>query len=319
MTRRSILIILIIMAPRGVCAHLPCVGGEFSSRASSECSSDEPVEWEARRRYRQLVRHQRQPGGGGGGHYRQLVDQKGFGYYRHPPELDSGVYRQLKEKHRLVDCSNEHILLPTDTYPENDDILEEEEEEKEQSLEIAERFLVDSSNLYAKVRPKNRRTKLQLLEISDSPRHFQTSSSNDQPVSQKQEWASKMTKTQPQNIPLRKNMPTTLTSMPEPDSLPPPAITAIDLRVAQLRKEMSASTSPKENKQPDKDVPKKGGQGKEPLPRLPPVCGRSPPCHCPEDRELAAKLRLRIIKKISTLRRKHLRLRVTLSFSISPV
>ena len=47
-----------------------------------------------------------------------------------------------------------------------------------------------------------------------------------------------------------------------------------------------------------------------PLPRLPPVCGRSPPCHCPEDRELAARLRSNIVRRIGTLRKKHLRLRV---------
>ena len=43
---------------------------------------------------------------------------------------------------------------------------------------------------------------------------------------------------------------------------------------------------------------------------LPPVCGKSPPCDCPEDRLYASKLRRRILTKISTLRRKHLRLRV---------
>ena len=43
---------------------------------------------------------------------------------------------------------------------------------------------------------------------------------------------------------------------------------------------------------------------------LPPVCGKSPPCDCPEDRLYASKLRQRILTKISTLRRKHLRLRV---------
>ena len=43
---------------------------------------------------------------------------------------------------------------------------------------------------------------------------------------------------------------------------------------------------------------------------LPPVCGKSPPCDCPEDRIYASKLRRRILTKISTLRRKHLRLRV---------
>ena len=46
--------------------------------------------------------------------------------------------------------------------------------------------------------------------------------------------------------------------------------------------------------------------------QLPPVCGRSPPCFCPEDQLYAAKLRIRILKKISTLRRRHIRLRVIL-------
>ena len=45
--------------------------------------------------------------------------------------------------------------------------------------------------------------------------------------------------------------------------------------------------------------------------QLPPVCGKSPPCSCPEDQLYAEKLRVRILKKISTLRRRHLRLRVT--------
>ena len=45
--------------------------------------------------------------------------------------------------------------------------------------------------------------------------------------------------------------------------------------------------------------------------QLPPVCGRSPPCDCPEDQLYAAKLRIRILKKISTLRQRHIRLRVT--------
>jgi hypothetical protein len=43
---------------------------------------------------------------------------------------------------------------------------------------------------------------------------------------------------------------------------------------------------------------------------LPPVCGKSPPCHCPPDEELAVRLRIRILKKIATLRRRHIRLRV---------
>jgi hypothetical protein len=43
---------------------------------------------------------------------------------------------------------------------------------------------------------------------------------------------------------------------------------------------------------------------------LPPVCGKSPPCHCPPDEELAVRLRIRILKKIASLRRRHIRLRV---------
>ena len=46
--------------------------------------------------------------------------------------------------------------------------------------------------------------------------------------------------------------------------------------------------------------------------QLPPVCGKSPPCFCPEDQLYASKLRIRILKKISTLRKRHLRLRVIL-------
>ena len=49
---------------------------------------------------------------------------------------------------------------------------------------------------------------------------------------------------------------------------------------------------------------------KSPKFQLPPVCGRSPPCDCPEDQLYAAKLRIRILKKISTLRQRHIRLRV---------
>ena len=49
---------------------------------------------------------------------------------------------------------------------------------------------------------------------------------------------------------------------------------------------------------------------KKPKFQLPPVCGRSPPCDCPEDQLYAAKLRIRILKKISTLRQRHIRLRV---------
>ena len=48
-----------------------------------------------------------------------------------------------------------------------------------------------------------------------------------------------------------------------------------------------------------------------PAPRLPPVCGRSPPCSCPEDQVYAAKLRLGILRRISTLRQKHIRVRVS--------
>ena len=44
--------------------------------------------------------------------------------------------------------------------------------------------------------------------------------------------------------------------------------------------------------------------------QLPPVCGKSPPCLCPEDQLYAAKLRLGILKKISTLRKRHIRPRV---------
>ena len=44
--------------------------------------------------------------------------------------------------------------------------------------------------------------------------------------------------------------------------------------------------------------------------QLPPVCGKSPPCDCPEDQLYAAKLRFRILRKISTLRQRHIRLRV---------
>merc|ERR1719483_751226 len=43
--------------------------------------------------------------------------------------------------------------------------------------------------------------------------------------------------------------------------------------------------------------------------RLPPVCGRSPPCYCPEDQLFASKLRIQILKKISSLRRQHIKLR----------
>ena len=321
------------MAPRGVCAHLPCVGqGEFSSRASSECGSEEPTvgEWDRRRRYRQLVQQQaghggHYQGGGGGGHYRQLVDQKGYGYYRYPAEAEqsSGQYKQLKE---LVDCSNEHILLPTETYPENGDIVDEEEDEEEASLplEIAEHFLVDSSNLYAKVRPKNRRSKLQQLEVSETPNRnfesFQKSADSDhQPANQHQLMTQSFSKRQPE-----KNLgPTRLSSIPEASSVLSPTISATDARLAQLRREMSANTSAatkstrgEQSGTKEDREPKKAPKQNPPLPRLPPVCGRSPPCHCPEDRELAAKLRLRIIKKISTLRRKHLRLRVIPFFFI---
>ena len=62
-----------------------------------------------------------------------------------------------------------------------------------------------------------------------------------------------------------------------------------------------------------------GGPSGRPLPKLPPVCGRSPPCSCPEDRELATRLRMRILRRISTLRRKHLRLRVTFLQRINPM
>ena len=326
------------MAPRGVCAHLPCVGtGEFSSRASSECGSEQPTvgDWDRRRRYRQLVHQQAGGGhhqGGGGGHYRQLVDHKGQGYYRYPAEAEqsSGQYRQLKDLTHLVDCSNEHILLPTDTYPENGNIMDEEEEEEEEKslpLEIAAHFLVDSTNLYAKVRPKNRRCKLQQLQVSETPRNLEsfqkTAASDHQQENQHQTQSFPKKRQQSQNFP--KNLGTaTLSSIPEAGlAIASPTKSATDARLAQLRKEMSANTtlapksirgeqSGREESEPAKA--QKVVQQNPPLPRLPPVCGRSPPCHCPEDRELAAKLRLRIIKKISTLRRKHLRLRVIPSY-----
>ena len=309
------------MAPRGVCAHLPCVGGEFSSRASSECSSEEPAvgEWDRRRRYRQLVHQQAGRGhyqGGGGGHYRQLVDQKG--HYRYPGEAEQsrGQYRQLKDLSHLVDCSNEHILLPTDTYPENPDIVDEEEEEEESlPLEIAAHFLVDSTNLYAKVRPKNRRCKLQQLEVSESPGNFDSFQKTTITDHQHKVMAHSFAKRPPENFP--KNLgTTTLSSIPEGSLALSPTISATDARLAQLRREMSASSTASKPGREEREAKKveKAGQQNPPLPRLPPVCGRSPPCHCPEDRELAAKLRLRIIKKISTLRRKHLRLRVIPSF-----
>ena len=307
------------MAPRGVCAHLPCVGGEFSSKATSECSSEEPAvgEWDRRRRYRQLVHQQAGRGhyqGGGGGHYRQLVDQKG--HYRHPGEAGQsrGQYKQLKDLSHLVDCSNEHILLPTDTYPENGDIVDDEKEEEEESLplEIAAHFLVDSTNLYAKVRPKNRRCKLQQLEVSERPRNFDTFQKTAATDHQHQLMAHTFAKRPPENFP--KTVTTTaLSSIPESSLVLSPTISATDARLAQLRREMSArSTGSKPGREDSRAAKKveKAVQQNPPLPRLPPVCGRSPPCHCPEDRELAAKLRLRIVKKISTLRRKHLRLRV---------
>ena len=37
----------------------------------------------------------------------------------------------------------------------------------------------------------------------------------------------------------------------------------------------------------------KGGKLRRRSPKLPPVCGRSPPCDCPEDQVYATKLRLR--------------------------
>ena len=304
------------MAPRGVCAHLPCVGGEFSSRASSECSSVEPTvgEWDRRRRYRQLVHHQQ------GGHYRQLFEQRS--YYRYPADVEHGgrQYRQLKdlsEQRHLIDCSNEHILLPTDTYP----AIVEEEEEEEQSLEIAEHFLVDSTNLYAKVRPKNRRCKLQQLEISESPhRRLESFQRSDHPAKQPKLLTPSCPTKEPQNLTTNLG-PTSLPLIPEGGFNLPPAMSATDARLAQLRREMTANVASKSTRVDDQSEkaewsPKKGNvvrPNPPQLPRLPPVCGRSPPCHCPEDRELAAKLRLRIIKKISTLRRKHLRLRVILS------
>ena len=85
----------------------------------------------------------------------------------------------------------------------------------------------------------------------------------------------------------------------------------IDLQIRKkLRKEFAILqsvrkskifTTPKSKEGSNKDVGKF---------QLPPVCGKSPPCFCPEDQLYAAKLRIRILKKISTLRRRHIRLRV---------
>ena len=73
-----------------------------------------------------------------------------------------------------------------------------------------------------------------------------------------------------------------------------------------VRKSKLLNSSQKSNRKSSKNgsVPAKF--------QLPPVCGRSPPCDCPEDQLYASKLRLRILKKISTLRKRHLKLRVIL-------
>ncbi len=71
----------------------------------------------------------------------------------------------------------------------------------------------------------------------------------------------------------------------------------------RLRRELRRSRSTGAATQ----TPAKCGGGER---HLPPVCGKSPPCHCPPDEELAVRLRIRILKKIASLRRRHIRLRV---------
>jgi hypothetical protein len=75
----------------------------------------------------------------------------------------------------------------------------------------------------------------------------------------------------------------------------------------RLRRELRRSRS---NSAATQTPAKCGDGGGERQRHLPPVCGKSPPCHCPPDEELAVRLRIRILKKIASLRRRHIRLRV---------
>ena len=210
------------MAPRGVCAHLPCVAGELSSRCSS--SGSERGEWDARRRYR------------------QLLDANARG------RLEATGH--LSASGRLVDASNDLVLLPTDTYP------------GEAALPpgVAARLAGESTNLYAKVRPRRPPRSRLVLEA-----------------------------------------PPALQPIPEAGAPAPP----MEERGERLGREVGGRRAGGGG---SRGVG--AGDGERPLPRLPPVCGRSPPCGCPEDRELAAKVQRQVVRKISTLRRRHLRLRV---------
>jgi hypothetical protein len=158
-----------------------------------------------------------------------------------------GEWDSSRRYRQLLDCSNQHVLLPSDQYADP---------------EITDRFSVDPTNLYAKVRPKARRPR---PHLGEAHHHHQQ-----------------------QQAPPPAAPP--LPSIPEAGPPPGPQQTA---RLARLRREMESRPRPPAR----------------PL-RLPPVCGRSPPCHCPEDRELATRLRLRVLRRIGGLRRKHLRLRV---------
>ena len=93
---------------------------------------------------------------------------------------------------------------------------------------------------------------------------------------------------------------------PMENSLPSPSRLVLDRQrssspsVRRLQRELRRSRS---SGTPHGDAP-------FPQRHLPPVCGRSPPCLCTPDEELAARLRIRILKKIASLRRRHIRLRV---------
>ena len=304
--------------------HFPCVKGEIESSVTSD--NDDQHEYE----YEQLI---------------ECNNNEIKGEYLGKSPEDKSPY----------------ILLPHDLYEVPDYSINNFNKDFEIfNRDIADDAHVDTTNLYAKIKPKSKRTPIQTvntnylqLSVNNAPsENIYSKINSDQDIFENDPDTHKRNLYQrlpSENLEERKRF-MGLSTIPESDLIGEPncitngeiistkqRVQSLDniqnpscalegnekllcntasyvfqnkeidySKLVDLRKELSRfQTIEKLN-----NLSKENGTSR-PKFQLPPVCGKSPPCHCPEDQVFASKLRIRILKKISTLRRRHIRLRVS--------
>ena len=148
--------------------------------------------------------------------------------------------------------------------------------------------------------------------VSMKPLARNDNKDNDGHTSHRQSWAEQtLNSRNPASIQDSECKLSSITEASNPNcTLPDFKKCEIDLQIRKkLRKEFAILQSVRKSKIFASPKSKDGPKDVKKF-QLPPVCGKSPPCFCPEDQLYAAKLRIRILKKISTLRRRHIKLRV---------